>query len=308
MRVVFSNSLDVHANLASEDVLLDDPDVTQPCLFIYRNRPSVVIGKNQIPWRECATARLPASSIDLARRISGGGTVVHDEGNWNFSLIVARESYSRCEVLKAFIRGLGACGLRAALAGETSIAVDGRKVSGNAFCFRRNKVLHHGTLLWNSDLTRLRSALIPALEGIETRAIASVRMPVVNVTELLPGVNEDAVVHAIIHAWAELFGAPSISRLDPSSLPGVDDRSRGMREWSWLFGTTPDFEWSAYPDENTSWRFEVHRGMIRQVAGMAADMTTRLTGQPFTHDRLTEAASATGAGASVLNWLKRNPF
>ena len=188
MRVVYSSSRDVYENLAAEESLLDAAP-SEPVVLIYRNTPAVVIGKNQNPWRECSVSRLDALGVKLARRITGGGTVFHDAGNLNIACILPRAMYRRDEVLRLTINGLARLGIVAEIAGSTSLAVDGRKISGNAFCYRRDHVLHHGTLLWDADLEKLRAALVPDLPDIETRAVASVPMPVANLRTASPAIS-----------------------------------------------------------------------------------------------------------------------
>jgi lipoate-protein ligase A len=255
VRLIVSTSDDVYANLAAEEALLDAaPD--EPVVFVYRNAAAVVIGKNQNPWRECAVARLDALGVRLARRISGGGTVYHDPGNLNIACILPRAAYRRDEVLGLYIAGLARAGVKAEITGGTSLAVAGRKVSGNAFCFRRDHVLHHGTLLWGADLDRLRAALTPELPGMETRAVASHPMPVVNLGELLPGGTPEELIDAMVAAFAVAWGG--VVR-DPA-MPDPGDRVARLREWAWCYGATPDFT-----VHHAGRTLSVHRGCVVTV-------------------------------------------
>ncbi len=248
MRLIISSSADVYENLAAEEALLDAAP-SDPVVFIYRNDPAVVLGKNQNPWRECAVSRLETLGVKLARRISGGGTVYHDRGNLNVACILPRERYRRDDVLQRYIDGLARAGVTAEIAGGTSLAVAGRKVSGNAFCFRRDHVLHHGTLLWEADLEALRAALVPDLPEIETRAVASNPMPVVNLSDLLPNHTMETLSHALVAALAMAWG-PAVR---DDALPDPGDRVARLKSWEWIFGATPDFV-----HENR----QVHRGVV----------------------------------------------
>lgn len=255
MIVIRSNTSNVFINLAAEDALLDDYDGVEPVVFIYRNDAAVVIGKNQNPWRECAVSRLDALGVQLARRVSGGGAVYHDPGNLNLACIVPRDRYQRAEMLDLFIAGLARAGIRAAVANSTSLVVDGRKISGNAFCYRRDKVLHHGTLLCRADLDRLRAALTPEIDQMETRAVASVRMPVVN----LAGMVDDATLEAsLLASLATRWGANE-ERDDETIFraPDFPARVERMRSWAWRFGATPDFQ--IMRDGQPQ---RVHRGLV----------------------------------------------
>jgi lipoate-protein ligase A len=252
--VIRSNSADVYENLAAEDVLLDDASRSAPVVFIYRNDSAVVIGKNQNPWRECAVSRLGDMGVKLARRVSGGGTVYHDPGNINISCILPRESYRRADLLDLFIKGLASLGVAAEVANSTSLVVGGRKISGNAFCYRRDKVLHHGTFLWRADLEKLKAALVPDIAEMETRAVASVRMPVMNLSDVM---KQDGIADAILSALAESWGAPQETAMSPFAAPDFISRVERMKSWDWLFGATPDFRVNL-----NSHKLDVHRGVI----------------------------------------------
>lgn len=256
MRLILSSSADVYENLAAEEALLDAAP-PEPVVFIYINDPAIVLGKNQNPWRECAVSRLKALGVKLARRISGGGTVYHDRGNLNIACILPREHYRRDEVLRLYLDGLARAGVAVEITGGTSLAVNGRKVSGNAFCFRRDHVLHHGTLLWEADLERLRAALVPDLPDVETRAVASNPMPVVNLSDLLPGHMMETLRDAMVAALAAAWG-PTVR---DGTMPELGDRVTKLKSWEWIYGATPDFSVGAV---------QVHRGLVVGV------------GEPFT--------------------------
>jgi lipoate---protein ligase len=252
--VLHSSSTDVYANLAAEDLLLGRDGSPEPVLFIYRNAPAVVIGKNQNPWRECAVRRLDALGVKLARRISGGGAVYHDAGNLNVSCVLPRAAYERRDMLNLFIAALSALGVEAEIVNSTSLAVGGLKISGNAFCYRRDQVLHHGTFLMRADLDALHQALRPDFTEMETRAVASVPMPVMNLGER---VHEDALVRELTRQLSARFGAVRDAGEDVLDASALQARAEKMRCWDWLFGATPDFTVRRDGRE-----FVVHRGRM----------------------------------------------
>jgi lipoate-protein ligase A len=251
-----SSSTDVYSNLAAEDVLLNDEFRSEPMVLIYRNRDAVVLGKNQVPWRECAVSRLDSLGVKLARRISGGGAVYHDAGNINIAVMVPREWYRRDDLLGVFIAGLARAGVDAEIAGVTSLTVAGKKISGNAFCYRRDRVLHHGTFLWKADLEKMRAALTPELPSIATRAIASVPMPVMNLSDRLA---DEYFVEAILDALSKTWGVVTDVDFDPWALPGFTEHRERMCSWDWVFGASPDFE-----VEMAGGWVRVHRGIIAE--------------------------------------------
>lgn len=222
--------------------MLDDAGLTDPVLFIYRNNAAVVLGKNQNPWREAAVSRLDELGVKLARRVSGGGTVFHDQGNINVSCIVPRDRYDRCAMLRTWIAGLAAAGIKATVVGNTSLAVDGLKVSGAAFCYRRDKVLHHGTLLWETDLKLLHAALVPDLPGIRTRAVPSAPMPVGNLRSITNSPSPQEVIKAMESVISDAWGGRIVGTYDALLHAGLNERAERMRSKQWLLNATPDFE------------------------------------------------------------------
>jgi len=240
--VLRSDSLMPVRNLALEELLLDAAH-DYPCiLLLWRGGPSVVLGKNQNPWRECAVATLRREGIPLSRRISGGGAVYHDEGNLNYALFHPRQHYRETDSYALIIASLRRLGVNAERLGKSSLAVGDRKISGNAFCFRGMSVLHHGTLLVNADLDRMRRYLSPAHLDITTRAIRSVPAEVVNLSKVVPGLTVMDVAGSIEAEFAARYAGA-----EPSDLAGLLDEARlkdletKHASWEWCYGYSPGF-------------------------------------------------------------------
>lgn len=273
MRALFSISSDVYENLAAEEYFLDDFERIGPLLFFYVDSAAIVVGKNQNPWRECATGWARRMGVPIARRISGGGTVWHDLGNLNFSLILPRADYRQDEVFARVLQALTSL-LPLGLEREgNSLMVAGRKFSGAAFCFRGPAVLHHATLLVDADLELLRRAMAPALPMIETRAVPSRPAPTVNLRQFVPSLGVSEVVRALASAFAPDCALESWS-------PPTDDRYRKLvsryRDPAWIFGYTPAF---AVPLAD-GYRLEVENGMLVRL--ICPDGTViSLGGLPF---------------------------
>jgi lipoate-protein ligase A len=219
MLIVTSESRDIDRNLAVEEWLLDNAPHL-PVLFLCVNSPCVVIGKNQNPWRECRLSLMEKEGVPLARRISGGGAVYHDEGNLNVSIIVPRTEYREEKQYELIFQTLEKFGINASRLGKNSLAVDGKKFSGQAFCFRGQHVLHHGTLLVNADLARLGRYLGPEVEGIQTKAVASVPSEVMNLADVFSNPPRPA-------ATPPVEGIPILPATIPS-VGGVPERRGGL--------------------------------------------------------------------------------
>ncbi len=226
-------------NLAVEEQLLDRASRTQPALFLWQSRPAVVIGRNQNPWMECDLEMAAREDVWIVRRHSGGGAVYQDEGNLNYAFFMPREQYVAESVFSDMQTFLNEIGIRAERFNRTGLAVEGRKISGNAFCLRRHGAQHHGTLLINADLRALSAALKPASLQIETRATASIRAPVGNLIDWRPALT----VPALIKAMTKYFsgGAAPMDVEQEIDVASVDARAAYLSTKECVFGLTPTF-------------------------------------------------------------------
>ena len=172
--------------LAAEEFLLKNYAVD--IFMIWQSHDTVVVGKHQNAMGEINYRHVRDKGIKVARRISGGGTVFHDRGNVNFTFIknVGRPDEVSFRKFTEPIRGtLAQMGVTAETSGRNDLLVEGKKISGNAEHIFRNRVLHHGTLLYSSDLANLGDAIrvIPGRYG--GKAVQSNRSTVANISEFL---------------------------------------------------------------------------------------------------------------------------
>jgi len=269
MRIVTSDTLDPFWNLASESVLLDLVDAWGPILLLWRGARSVVIGKNQNPWREVNLPALTREDGLLARRISGGGAVFHDEGNLNYSYFCHRQEYDFHQVLQWVLDALATLGVEGEPYGKNGLGVRGKKISGNAFCFRKNAVLHHGTLLIDTDLEAMFKVLSPGSESIETHAVESVPAEVGNLSKFQKSLTLVDVRESLIRTFTAAHREPE-SRLTVDDLdPEVMDAAHlHFLSWEWRFGRTPGFRFRIrWEGDNApvSAQFELRKGRIDAV-------------------------------------------
>ena len=162
MKLYISSSNNPFFNIASEEYFVKSFAESGTIIFIYVNAPSVIIGRNQNPWKEANISCLLQSGIPLVRRISGGGTVYHDEGNINLSFITDRteKNFNNYrEFTQPAINYLKSIGIPAELNKRNDIVIGERKISGNAQFSSKNRLLSHGTLLVSADLDKLQKTL-----------------------------------------------------------------------------------------------------------------------------------------------------
>lgn len=151
--------------------------------MLWQNEPTVVIGKNQNAFVEVDTDALARDGVHLARRITGGGAVYHDLGNVNFSFISASNADTGLDFVKftaPILKALASLGVHAELSGRNDLLLHGQKFSGNAQYSASGRTLHHGTLLFDADLTVLSRYLRPDEEKLKSKGIKSVRSRVTN--------------------------------------------------------------------------------------------------------------------------------
>jgi lipoate-protein ligase A len=232
MKFLILTTTDPHYNLAVEEYLFrNEPG---DILMLWQNEPTVVIGKNQNAYVEVDLELLRARGIHLARRITGGGAVYHDLGNVNYTFISdAREQgMDFAHFTAPILSALSSLGINAALSGRNDLLVDGLKFSGNAQYSSNGRTLHHGTLLFDSDLAVLSSVLRPDEEKLRSKAIASVRSRVTNLAPLLPKRCQTGEFIALLADFIKREYAPEL--LAPPAGDEVDALYARNASEAWL--------------------------------------------------------------------------
>lgn len=228
-----------YENLARERVFLEKISANQIILYLWQNRHTVVIGKNQNAWRECKVELLQRDNGKLARRSSGGGTVYHDAGNLNFSFIMDRNLYDLPKQMGVVLDAVRALGVDAELQGRNDLAIRGQKFSGNAFKFTNNGALHHGTLLVNSDLDMMAQYLQVSEAKMQSKGIESVPARVCNLCDYAT-VRIPQLKQALKDAFEAAYGRATA--LEEPDETHVAEMTRWYSSWQWNFGQTPPFD------------------------------------------------------------------
>jgi lipoate-protein ligase A len=200
----------------------------------------VVIGRNQNAFTECKFEKLRDEGGHLARRLSGGGAVFHDDGNLNFSFIATKSRYSVEKQLSVIIKALERFSVHAEKAGRNDIEADGRKFSGNAYFQKGDKHCHHGTLMVNVDKDHLSDYLCITADKLTGKGVASVRSRVVNLSELSPDITIENLKRAMIAAFSEIYGkATEIFAPEENTLAHLQER---FSSDDWIFGKIKKFD------------------------------------------------------------------
>ena len=182
MKYLLNSSTDPYFNMALDEFCLENIVMEEPYFYLWRNRPSVIIGLNQNAWSEVNLDYLRDNGITLARRVTGGGAVYHDLQNLNYTIVGL--SLTPQPIIDALLR----LGVPAELSGRNDIFVEGRKVSGYARRVSGCQEIIHGTLMYDVDLETLTHVLDTPGSKLQAKGIGSVRSRVANLKEYLPGV------------------------------------------------------------------------------------------------------------------------
>jgi lipoate-protein ligase A len=182
MLVVINENTSSYFNLAAEEYMLKN--YSQDVFMLWRGESSILIGKNQNTLKEINYDFVKENNIDVVRRLSGGGTVFCDMGNTNFTFISNNntENFSDFKLFtRPILEVLTMLGVDAEFSGRNDLTIDGKKFSGNAQYRDKNRMLHHGTLLFTSDIGILSNAINPSKLKFKGKSVDSVKSRVTNI-------------------------------------------------------------------------------------------------------------------------------
>ena len=308
--------VDPYENLALEQALLEGIQPGECILYLWQNENTVVIGKNQNPWKECKTALLQQEGGKLARRLSGGGAVFHDLGNLNFTFLMPQEDYDLDRQLNVIQTALDFLGIPCQRSGRNDILAGGRKFSGNAFYKNGKQAYHHGTLLVNADLDRLNRYLSPSKAKLRSKGVDSVRSRVVNLREFKPELTIAMLRSALIWAFSQVYGLEAAPMPPDSPAP---ERIRALgernRSWEWNFGPRLPFTLECedrFPWGSIQVQLNIDSGIIRSARvytdamdfRLAPSLEAALPGCPFRRDALAQALGTDGPAGDLLKLLE----
>lgn len=274
--MIFVDNRDEHdpaVNLALEEYVLRNAGVDDDLLLFYINAPSIIIGRHQNTLEEINREYVEAHGVRVVRRLSGGGAVYHDLGNLNFSFITgsAPENFRNFKKFtEPVVRALASLGVTAELSGRNDLLVDGRKVSGNAQYIAADRMVSHGTLLFDSDLSHVADALNVKESKISSKGIKSVRSRVANISEYLPQPMriEEFRAALLAHFFTGQGQIPTLP-LGEADWTAVRKLAQDRyRSWEWTYGRSPDFNLEKrqrFECGEIDARLDIQAGLIRSV-------------------------------------------
>jgi lipoate-protein ligase A len=245
MQYLESESTNPHFNLALEQFVFDQLDRGHDYFMLWRNDNAVIVGKHQNTMGEINPEYVRENHIRVVRRLSGGGAVYHDLGNVNFTFIVSADNnrpFDFGTFCCPVVRALAELGVKAEINGRNDMTIEGKKFSGNAQYRKRNRVMHHGTILYDSDLSVLGRALVVQRDKIESKGVKSVQSRVTNVKDYM---SEDFGVERFMGELRKMMFKEYAMK--PYSLTDVDlEAVRRLQHdvydtWEWNYGESPAY-------------------------------------------------------------------
>jgi len=245
MLCIKNDNTNPYFNLAAEEYVLRN--FKENCFMLWRNAPSIIVGKHQNTLAEINVDYVKEKNIDVVRRLSGGGAVFHDLGNLNFTFIKNAERDDALVDFKKYVEPvlevLQHLGVNAKFEGRNDIMIDGKKISGNAEHVFKKRVLHHGTLLFSSKMTDLSNALKVNPLKYQDKGVKSVRSRVTNISDHLPRKMSVQEFHDEIMNF--IMNSDLSTKLYEYTSEDIESINKLVKEkystWDWNFGYSPKY-------------------------------------------------------------------
>lgn len=270
MLCLYNKNTDPYFNLACEEYILKSFD--EEFFMLWRNSPCVVIGKNQNALSEINREYVKENNITVVRRLSGGGAVFHDLGNINFTFISSeKESFNDFKrFTMPIIDALNNLGINAKFSGRNDLTIDDKKFSGNAqYCYK-NRVLHHGTLLFSSNVSDISKSLKVNEKKFEGKAVKSVKSRVTNISSHLKSEMEvtefieflmNYVLNSMENSKSYQVTSDDINKIEKL-------KSEKYSTYEWNFGTSPKYSFRneiKYAGGLIEFNCNVEKGFIKEA-------------------------------------------
>jgi lipoate-protein ligase A len=271
-----SDSTVPYHNIAVEAFMLEGLPPHSCIFYLWQNRRTVVIGRNQNAWKECRAGELERDGGFLARRLSGGGAVFHDLGNLCFTFIVPTEDYNIVRQTGILLDALKRLGLDAVMSGRNDLEIGGKKFSGHAYHRGTVSAMHHGTFLVHADLSLARKYLSPPPEKISSKGIASIKSRIVNLAELDGALTIEKLSEVLIESVERAYGCMGTllrdDFFDKARIAGLETHFSAPE---WRYGRSPEcsmeitsrFDWGG-----VDLCFDVIEGKIVNMAAFSDAM------------------------------------
>ena len=272
MRYIRNLSTDVYYNMAFDEYALEQLPLDEPLFFLWQNRAAVIIGLNQDIHAEVDLDYAREHDIAVARRITGGGAVYHDLGNLNYTIVGRSTDMERDypEYTRHMLKALQSLGVKAELSGRNDILVDGRKVSGYAKRVYKDRLMVHGTLMYDVDIDRLTRVLTPPSDKLASKGIASVKSRVLNLRDHLPQYSNISALKQALEQYLSRQYQDEEYILTENQLANIRNiAERKFATLDWIYGRSPNNSLTytkRLPCGNVAVHMDIKKGIIVQCS------------------------------------------
>lgn len=246
MKYIINHSNETAHNIALEEYafkhLLDEDQI----FLLWINKPSIIVGRHQNTIEEINRDYVREHGIEVVRRISGGGTVYHDLNNLNYT-IISKENEDKTFDFKSFstpvIKTLEKLGVKAEFTGRNDLEIDGKKFCGNAQAYINGRIMHHGCLLFDVDLSVLAKALKVSKDKFESKGVKSVRARVTNIIDELPEkISVEDFRDLLLDYMKQEYPDMTEYVLTEEDLAAIQElKEHKFATWDWNYGKSPDY-------------------------------------------------------------------
>ena len=270
MLLINNTNTNAYFNLAMEEYFLKNTN--EDIFLLWQNENSIIVGKNQNTLSEINYDYVKENNIKVVRRLSGGGAVFHDLGNINFTFISCNDnSFSDFKKFTMpIVEALKELNVHAEFSGRNDLLIDGQKFSGNAQYNYKNKVMHHGTLLFSSEINDLSNALKVKPSKFQGKSVKSVKSRVTNISSHLD--KEMTVLEFKDYLMDFINKRDENSHFYELNDKDVESINKLVEEkystWEWNFGYSPKYSLYnevKYPGGNLEFSLDVHDGLIKDI-------------------------------------------
>jgi lipoate---protein ligase len=271
MLCIYNKSPEPYFNMATEEYLFKNK--SEDIFMLWRNNNAIIVGKHQNTLAEINVDYVKEKNIKVVRRLSGGGAVYHDMGNINFTFIVNGENEKQVDFRKytlPIIEVLQELGVDAKLEGRNDLTIEGKKFSGNAVHIIKNRVLHHGTLLFASEMADISDALKVNPLKFKDKAVKSVRSRVTNISDhLKEPITIDDFTHKIMTHIQSKYPDSLAYELTTEDTMKIEELAiNKYSTWDWNFGYQAKYDFEKMintPGGNIEFHINADKGIIKEI-------------------------------------------
>ena len=246
MKYIINDSNETAYNIALEEFAFKKMLDEDMIFLLWINKPSIIVGRHQNTIQEINRDFVRENGIEVVRRISGGGAVYHDYNNLNYT-IISKENEDRAFDFKSFsvpvIKTLEELGVKAEFTGRNDLEIDGKKICGNAQAYINGRIMHHGCLLFDVDLSVLAKALKVSKDKIESKGVKSVRARVTNIVDELPEkITVEEFKNLLLDYMKREYPEMTEYKLTEEDIAEINKaKEEKFGNWDWNYGKSPEY-------------------------------------------------------------------